>query len=271
MNGDSDITSNILARITAYKLEEIADARAARPFNAMHKMALAADTPRGFLAALQKARNENRPGLIAEIKKASPSKGLIRANFNSVDLARAFQSGGARCLSVLTDKPSFHGAPEYLTAARAACTLPVLRKDFMYDIYQVAEARSWGADAILIIMAAVSDTQAADLAGAAASYGMDALFEVHDSDELYRALALKPELLGINNRNLHNFETTLETTRTLMQQVPEDVLLVSESGIADAGDVQSLMQSGVPAFLVGASLLQHENVIAATQKLLKSQ
>ena len=262
--------TDILEKITAYKLEEIAAAKAAKPLTDVEAEAKAADAPRGFIKALAAKAAQNKAALIAEIKKASPSKGLIRADFYPPAIAKAYAAGGAACLSVLTDGPSFQGAPDYLMAARAACALPALRKDFMYDTYQVAEARSWNADAILIILASTSDAQAQELYAAATEYGMDALFEVHDAEELDRAMALGPKLLGINNRNLRTFETTLDTTRALMQAVPDNVLLVSESGISNGDDVRGLMDDGIPAFLVGESLMRKKDIVQATKNLIES-
>ncbi|MEE9455041.1 MAG: indole-3-glycerol phosphate synthase TrpC [Paracoccaceae bacterium] len=259
---------NVLDKIKAYKLIEIATRKATRPLIDVESDAKSAPPARGFAAALGKAAKTGF-GLIAEIKKASPSKGLIRADFDPPALAKAYARGGATCLSVLTDGPSFQGDDSYLIAARAACDLPVLRKDFMYDTYQVAEARAMGADCILIIMASVSDAQALELEDAAHHWGMDALIEVHNSTELARATALKSPLLGINNRNLKTFETTLDTTRELARTASDGKILISESGLADNADLRDLSTHGVRCFLIGESLMRQHDVERATHKILE--
>ena len=259
--------STILDRIKTYKLAEVAARKAARPLAEVETAARQASAPRGFAQALTRAAATGY-GLIAEIKKASPSKGLIRADFDPPALARAYQAGGATCLSVLTDTPSFQGADAFLLAARAATTLPAIRKDFLYDTYQVAESRALGADAILIIMATLSDAQAAELEQAADSFGMDALIEVHDEAELDRALRLTSPLIGVNNRNLHTFDLTLDTTRRLSRLIPADRHLVCESGLYTPADLADMAAHGARRFLIGESLMRQPDVAHATATLL---
>ncbi|MBD3663477.1 indole-3-glycerol phosphate synthase TrpC [Sulfitobacter aestuariivivens] len=261
------MTQTVLDKIKAYKLEEVAADKAAKPLSALEAEARAAPPVRPFADALHLASREGY-GLIAEIKKASPSKGLIRADFDPAGLAAAYAAGGATCLSVLTDTPSFQGAKDFLPQARAACDLPVLRKDFMYDPYQVTEARALGADCILIIMASVSDTQALELEAAASEWDMDALIEVHDAEELERAGHLKSRMIGINNRNLKTFETTLDTTRQLSKLVPHHRMIVCESGLSTSQDLADMAHFGARVFLIGESLMRRDDVESATRTLL---
>ena len=261
------MTATILEKIKAYKLEEIAADKAAKPLSEIEAEARAASPVRPFADHLFDASRSGY-GLIAEIKKASPSKGLIREDFDPAALALAYEAGGASCLSVLTDTPSFQGDKSFLTAARAACELPVLRKDFMYDTYQVAEARALGADCILIIMASVSDAQASELEEAATEWGMDALIEVHDAEELTRAAALKSRMIGINNRNLNTFETSLDTTRKLSKFVPGDRMIVCESGLSGPEELADMARYGARCFLIGESLMRQDDVESATRTLL---
>ena len=260
--------SDVLDRILAYKREEVAARRRARALPALQADALAASPPRGFEAALRQAPAD-RHAIIAEIKRASPSKGLIRADFEPAALARAYAAGGATCLSVLTDGPSFQGEDAHLQAARAACPLPALRKDFNIDPYQVVEARALGADAILVILAACDDALALDLTQTAKALGMDVLAEVHDREELERALKLPTALIGINNRSLRTFETRLETFELLAPATPPDRLLVAESGIFTTADAARLERAGARAYLVGESLMRQPDVEAAIDALCR--
>jgi indole-3-glycerol phosphate synthase len=260
--------SDILDRIAAYKREEVAERKAARPLAELEAAARQVSAPRGFRAALERAHGPGRLALIAEIKKASPSKGLIREDFDPPALARAYEDGGAACLSVLTDTPSFQGADDYLVVARMATGLPCLRKEFLVDPWQVAESRALGADAILVILSMVGDTLASDLMEAARAHGMDVLVETHDAAEMARAAALKADLIGVNNRNLRTFEVDLAITEQLAATAPPGALLVTESGIFTPADAARLERSGARAMLVGESLMRQADVTTATRALL---
>jgi indole-3-glycerol phosphate synthase len=262
--------STVLDTIAAYKRDEVHAAKAARPLRSLLTLAREAPAPRGFRAALETAKKNKKPAMIAEIKKASPSKGVIRADFDPEKLARAYERGGATCLSVLTDSPSFQGAPDDLAVARQATHLPVLRKDFMLDPYQIVESRALGADCVLVIMAMVPDEVAARLLGAAREWGMDAIVEVHDEAEMTRALDFDPLLIGINNRDLKTFATDIETAVRLRPLVPPGCHVIAESGLSEPAHLTRLAKAGITSYLIGESLMRADDVEGSTHALLSS-